>query len=291
MHATSLLLPTHTFAHISLRCNSIFLSRWVCPFRIIRQGNTTVPEVLPLGTYTWSVNLTSQESYFDRRRRNSLPQTTGTRGIVPWMVHSCICTYCKDEIHVFNYMPPQATLQCFSALSSLIPQYNTLQSLRELAIHAVHLNSKLSLVLEEQEKVLLNSIADAGSCITHLSNNNLLSQVLMMSAFFIGINKANVVMMQGIESNARSIRQESVHQIVEQGKAQSNLPPETSVFIAPKNNSAKPLEKVEAPPDLAEREAQFARSVALALGIPAGFAWQEFFFNLFLFFLFLVFPM
>ena len=174
-------------------------------------------------------------------------------------------------------MPPQATLQCFSALSSLIPQYNTLQSLRELAIHAVHLNSKLSLVLEEQEKVLLNSIADAGSCITHLSNNNLLSQVLMMSAFFIGINKANVVMMQGIESNARSIRQESVHQIVEQGKAQSNLPPETSVFIAPKNNSAKPLEKVEAPPDLAEREAQFARSVALALGIPARFAWQEFF--------------
>ena len=209
----------------------------------------------------------------------------------PLLFYDVICTYCKDEIHVFNYMPPQATLQCFSALSSLIPQYNTLQSLRELAIHAVHLNSKLSLVLEEQEKVLLNSIADAGSCITHLSNNNLLSQVLMMSAFFIGINKANVVMMQGIESNARSIRQESVHQIVEQGKAQSNLPPETSVFIAPKNNSAKPLEKVEAPPDLAEREAQFARSVALALGIPAGFAWQEFFFNLFLFFLFLVFPM
>ena len=43
--------------------------------------------------------------------------------------------------------------------------------------------------------------------------------------------------------------------------------------MAPKNNTTKPLEKVEGPSDMMDREAMFAKNVALALGIPTGFVY------------------
>ena len=134
-----------------------FLAVGFVPVRIRKEGMLLVPEVLPLGTYTWSVNL---GEYAKKKRK------AGGR----MLFYDVTCTYCQDEIHVFNYIEPHATLNCYLPLSSLIPQYSTLMSMRELALNATMLNSKPNVVLEEQEKVMINSIADTGSCITHLAN-------------------------------------------------------------------------------------------------------------------------
>ena len=75
---------------------------------------------------------------------------------------------------------------------------------------------------------------------------------------------------QGLENDARFQRQETMNTLLEVSKEQSNLPPESIAFIAPKNNSIKPLERLEAPPDMLELEANFVRNACRALGIPTS---------------------
>ncbi len=52
------------------------------------------------------------------------------------------------------------------------------------------------------------------------------------------------------------------------------MPPDSTIFVAPKNNTTKTLDKSEVPAELMKREMCFARAVALALGIPGSFAGQ-----------------
>jgi len=156
-----------------------FLAVGFVPFRIRASASgCMVPEVLPLGTYSWSVNMSSNK----RQRYNCSSSSSSTSSYEPLLCYDVISTYCKDKIHVFNYVQPHATLNCYSPLSSLIPCYNALLSMRELSLRGMVLNSKPNLCLEEQEKVMINSITDAGSCITHISNP--LSQVKHSIAFF-----------------------------------------------------------------------------------------------------------
>jgi len=75
---------------------------------------------------------------------------------------------------------------------------------------------------------------------------------------------------QGLENDARFQRQETMNTLLEVSKEQSNLPPESIAFIATKNNSIKPLERLEAPPDMLELEANFVRNACRALGIPTS---------------------
>jgi len=155
-----------------------FLAVGFVPFRIRRHaGEAWVPEVLPLGTYTWSVNMT--ESAKKRKRTaaaDDKEEDDDSEG-APLLFYDVLCTYCRDKIHVFNYMQPHATLNCYSPLASLIPQYNTLLSLRENALQAVHWNATPKMALEEQEKVMINGLADSGSCITQITHNNPIAQV------------------------------------------------------------------------------------------------------------------
>jgi len=74
-------------------------------------------------------------------------------------------------------MQPHATLNCYSPLSSLIPQYNSLITTREYALQATCWNAKPKMALEEQDKVMLNSIAESGSCISQISQSNPIAQV------------------------------------------------------------------------------------------------------------------
>lgn len=122
-----------------------------------------IPEVLPLGTYTWSVN---------SKRRGKRPSAGDEL-----LFYDVTCSYCQDDIYVFNYIQPHATLTCFSPLSSLIPQYNTLITTREYSLQATAWNSKPKIALEEQDKVMLNSIAESGSCISQISQSNPIAQV------------------------------------------------------------------------------------------------------------------
>jgi hypothetical protein len=87
------------------------------------------------------------------------------------LIYDVKCAYCTDEIHVFNYMAPQSTLNCFSPLASLITQYNYLLSMRQLNMRAMEINSKINVVMEEGEKTMLNSMAEAGAPITYFNNS------------------------------------------------------------------------------------------------------------------------
>lgn len=216
------------------------------PFRLRRENHLVVPEVLPLGTYTWSVTRNEQAS---KRRKTLDAEPTRIPCNPPLLKYEVNCAYCDDEIHVFNYVTPQATLTCFSPLSGLIFHYNTLLALRELAQRAEVWNARPNIVLEEQEKTFINDVANTGACIHQ-----------QFSA--------------GMEQNNRMARQETLMDMVDIAKERISMPQESTVFVAPKNNTTKALDKSEVPAELMKREMCFARSVALALGIPGSFAAQ-----------------
>ena len=75
------------------------------PFRLRREGNLVIPEVLPLGTFSWSVTRNEQQSH-KRQKGAQILQNP------PLLRYDVNCSYCDDEIHVFNYVQPQATLTC-----------------------------------------------------------------------------------------------------------------------------------------------------------------------------------
>ena len=215
------------------------------PFRLRREGNLVIPEVLPLGTFSWSVNRNEQQSH-KRQKGAQIVQNP------PLLRYDVNCSYCDDEIHVFNYVQPQATLTCYSPLSGLIFHYNNLLSMRELALRAEVWNARPNIVLEEQEKTFINDVTNTGACITQVHQQ--------FSA--------------GMEQSNRITRQETLLDMVEIAKERISMPQESTVFIAPKNNTAKALDKSEVPAELMKREMCFARSVALALGVPGSFAGQ-----------------
>jgi hypothetical protein len=62
------------------------------------------------------------------------------------------------------------------------------------------------------------------------------------------------------------------------GRNQNQLPYNARAFVVPKNNTVKPLDKPTQLPDIHEREAAFARSVAMVLGLPANGAQVIFFY-------------
>lgn len=217
------------------------------PFRLRRENNLVIPEVLPLGTFTWSVTRNEQRS--NKKHKRDPCQILQNPSLLRYDVN---CSYCDDEIHVFNYIKPHATLTCYSPLSSLIFHYNNLLSLRELALRAEVWNARPNIVLEEQEKTFINDVTNTGACITQVHQQ--------FSA--------------GLEQNSRLARQETLLDMVEITKERIGMPQESTVFVAPKNITAKPLDKSEVPTELMKREMCFARSVALALGIPGSFAGQ-----------------
>lgn len=252
--------PTPSFhAHIQKHflpfCREAILSCLAVgfvPFRLRREGNLVIPEVLPLGTYTWSVTRNEQRQSSDKKRKAAEWHPSQIVSNPPLLKYEVNCSYCEDQIHVFNYITPQATLTCFSPLSGLIFHYNTLLSLRELAQRAEIWNARPNIVLEEQEKTFINDVANTGACITQVHQQ--------FSA--------------GMEQNNRMARQETLLDMVEITKERISMPQESTVFVAPKNNTTKALDKSEVPAELMKREMCFARSVALALGIPGSFAGQ-----------------
>lgn len=174
----------------------LFLAVGFVPFRIRQEGHTQIPEALPLGTFSWSVcgsdskhrrkraktstkkaednnpsyvHVSSNHhglSHHSKGKGDGLPDTHE-----PLLVYDVVCPYCKEDIHIFNYIQPHAMLDCFSPLASLIPQYNALCSVRELTLRTTENNSHYSFAIEEQDKTMLNSVADTGACISRMPNH------------------------------------------------------------------------------------------------------------------------
>ena len=221
-----------------------FLTVGFAPFRLRKEGNNTVPELLPFGTYTWNVARTKQAK---RPRGNTEPMHNP-----PLLRYDVISSHCDDPIHVFNFCPPQANLNCTSPLASCITHYLTLLSLRESAKRAEDWNSRVNLALEEKDDRSLNDMINSGG----------------------GIPSTHAGYYASMDDNARHARNESLLSYVDTQKDQGQMDKEAKVAVLPKNNVVRSLEKIDPPPDMPERELQFARAVALSLGIPASFAMQ-----------------
>jgi hypothetical protein len=221
-----------------------FLAVGFVPYRLRKVGHATVPEALPLGTFSWSVCPSANRA--TKAMRTTAETASSSSG--PLLIYDVTSTHCSEPLHVFNYVHPHATLNCYSPLAALIPLYNALLSVREVDLRAMLLNAQPSLVLEEQDKTMMNSIAESGSCIANMSNS----------------------LSDGVAQSEREKRAAHIQGAVETSKAMGNLPETANIFVAPKNNTARGIDKVLPPQHIHEREVHFARCVATALGLPAS---------------------
>ena len=220
-----------------------FLAVGFVPYRLRQTGHVTIPEVLPLGTFVWSVCPSANRA----TKITKVSSETSSRN-EPLLMYDVTSSQCRDPIYVFNYAQPHGTLICYSPLATLIPIYNSLLSVREIDLSATLLNAKPCMVLEEQDKTMMNSIAESGSCIANMSNS----------------------LSDGVAQSEREKRIAHIQGAVQSSKAMGNLPETANIFVAPKNNTARGIDKVLPPQHPHEREVHFARCVATALGLPAS---------------------
>ena len=134
--------PTPSFAahirrHFEPFCREAIvaaISVGFVPYRI-RQGTHKIPEVLPFGTYTWSVVRSDQSP-------NATPGA-------PLLQYAISTTYlAAEDVRIHNYTQPHALFSCTSPLSSLITHYRRLQQMRLLSDAAEAWNSRPNLVFE-----------------------------------------------------------------------------------------------------------------------------------------------
>lgn len=141
----------------SLKVNSAFLYAWA--FFLERADHPTtkqVPEVLPLGTFTWSVMRPDQQ----------YPAKKGG----PVLEYVITTTYANsDDVHVLAYTTPHALFSCASPISSLIIHYQNLLHVRHITEKAESWNCHPNLVFEESEKAYINDVADKGGPLQALS--------------------------------------------------------------------------------------------------------------------------
>ena len=229
-------------------CDAIVASLLVgfVPYRLRAEGTHMVPEVLPFGTYTWSVMRSDQrypdsDAATDRKRKRA-------GSLLEYVISTSFCA--AEEVHVKAYSMPDGTLTCTSPLSTLITSYNRLLQMRRSSENAEMWNSRTNIVFEERDKAMINSAAERG---TGLQFTKTSAEVAMNDS------------MQSYET-----RQELTARFHRDMRDAGNLPEDTSLLFAPRNYSAKCLDKADPPGDQLQRELSFTRSVALALGLPTS---------------------
>lgn len=248
--------PTPSFAEHMRRyfepfCKDAILSALsvgFVPYRFRRVGTHTVPEVLPLGTYSWSVlrrdNLQYGVALTEKERRRML-----SRPLLEYAVSAGFAG--PGDIFVYTYVQPSAFLACVSPLSSLITTHLRLIQLREDACRADGWNSAPRVVFEEQDKSLINDVAERGGplhAMMELQNNSALDSFQTRQS------------LTGVVANLAA--------------RQCNVPAESTIMFAPRNNAARDLPRAEGPKEVMKFEMNFVRSVGLALGVPSSFLLQ-----------------
>lgn len=126
------------------------------PYIIRSEGALKVPEVLPLGTFTWSVMRADQQ----------YPVRKGG----PLLQYVITTTYAdSNDVHVLPYSTPHALFSCSSPISSLIIHYQNLLHVRHVTEKAEAWNSHPNIIFEESEKAFINDVADRGGPLQALS--------------------------------------------------------------------------------------------------------------------------
>lgn len=231
-----------------------YLAVGFVPYRIRKnEKGADVPEVLPLGTFTWHVGKSNQNNISTPWESIGKPppgneeqqeKSVDNKPLLKYIVNSA---YCKEPIHVFPMVNPQILFSCTSPLASLIQPFLSLSHKRECCIRVDSFNSKPSMVYEHQEKLMINDISNSGLAIHNPKDLD---------------GKLNADQKTIIE------RQYMMQGLAESNKICSKLPGDTISVIAPKNHSIHSLDKLLSPQDLLKEELQFCRLVAMAFGLP-----------------------
>lgn len=239
----------------------LYLAVGFVPYRIrLNERGSKIPEVLPLGTFTWHVGRGNQDSAATPWSSLGRPPPSddaeeeghenekrcSDKPILKYIVNSA---YCREEIRVFVFVNPQIMFSCTSPLSSLIQPYLTLSHKRDCTLRADAFNSMPSMVFEQQDKVLLNDVNNSGLA---LQNAKDMGGKLTFDHRNIGE------------------RQLMLQQLIHESKDISQLPRESISVVAPKNHTVHSLDKALTPQDIQKEELQFCRLVAMACGIPVS---------------------
>eukprot|EP00961_Rhodomonas_salina_P064143 862360-Rhodomonas_salina.7 len=203
-----------------------------------------IPETLPLGTFTWTVKVQDKDS---RKRKRE-----GSDDLV---YYDIMLNGIETDFHVFEFVKPNLTMQCVSGLSSVIPCFLRLQITRACKMRSDEWNATVRLNIEHNEKMLVNQMADDGSCLNTIPSAH--SQFDSLYEDTLG---------DATESRATVIRKQA---------QLAGMPSNTHLFVLPKNHSARAMETVETPQGVPEAEIDFQRAVCYALGVPCSLVMQH----------------
>jgi hypothetical protein len=229
-------------------------------FRTLRDG-CKVPEILPIGTYSWNVSraptVLPKAWYYDRSKHHmgvaDSPAYLGAkRDETPMLSYEVTSGYTDTPPNVYVFTQPSTLFQCTSALSTLVQPYRMLCHKRECTLRADQFNSKPAVVFEEQLKtVRANDAANSGSFI---------------SEEMVDENKERRYRMD--------TRQTLHHDVFDRARIRSQLPDETVTLVAPLNHSVHSMDKALTPMDVHREELGFMRLVAVSTGLPPSLLLQ-----------------
>ena len=233
-----------------------FLAVGFAPYRMraLRDG-CMVPEIMPLGTYSWHVSrdptVLPKAWYFDRSKHHmgTADISGGSKkkgGTAPLLCYEVTSSYTETAPIVYAFTQPSTMFPCTSALSTLMQPYRMLCHKRECTLRADQYNSKPTMVFEEQLKTTrADDAAKAGGALSEERND------------------------ENREKRARMDTRQTLHyDVFERARIRSQLPEETVTLVAPVNHSVHSLDKALTPMDVHREELGFMRLVAVATGIP-----------------------
>ena len=224
-----------------------FLTVGFAPYRIRTcENGSKVPELLPLGTYSWYVakNLNNMAMSVGEKRKTS--------STAPFLRYEINSMYCDAPVYVHVFVPPHALFLCSSPLASLLACYEHLKNKRDCAYRADKFNSQPTLIMEKHTKVALNALADRGVPLSDMENRGTDGDIA-------GKRMGNMRMM---------------HDTMDSFQPRTHLPTETVMVMAPQDHAIHSLDHVLSPQEMLREELSFTRQVALSCGIPCAMLLQ-----------------
>jgi hypothetical protein len=240
-----------------------FMAVGFAPYRIREVGNgAKVPEILPIGSYGWCVTPTAsgrpQPTQWIATVDGRLPplDTAAKRARVsdaervygPLLSYDVTTTYCEEKVHAYAFVPPHPMFACNSSLASILQTYRTLCHKRECVARADAFNCKPGMVLEQQDALRINDMANNGQTVSQPVEE--------------------VIGRLHGDKDTIGVRQRVHYELFNEFRDFSHLPEESVAVVAPINHTLRSLERVTTPLDLSLAELSFSRRVASALGLP-----------------------
>jgi hypothetical protein len=186
---------------------------WRLAKRRIRGKVQFIPEILPLGSFTWSVQTMSKE---ERARRH----------VDQLVMYNIQLQGVDCDFHVFEFRKPDLTMQCVSPLSTVIGTYIRLMITRAAKMKCEEWNASIKLSVENSDKLLSNQMADDGMALNTSAVN----------PHFDSLYEDTLA--ESTESRATVVR-EQVNRAA--------FPANSHILVPPKNHTVRNLEDVTAP--------------------------------------------